>query len=90
MMTQSEVRACENSQDEISGILEPLNTGESAQLQATGRDFPRTLAGLGHGHGVGRRTASLLTCRNPAGSFSLITSRQYSISPVDWRSFSVQ
>lgn len=33
---------------------------------------------------------SRLTCRNPAGSFSLITSRQYSISPVDWRSFNVQ
>lgn len=90
LMTQSQVRACENSQDEISGVLESLSTGESAQLQAMGRDFPRTLAGLGCSHRVGRRIANPLTCRNPAGSFSLITSRQYSISPVDWRSFSVQ
>lgn len=32
----------------------------------------------------------MLTCRNPEGSSSLITSRQYSIRPVDWRSFRVQ
>lgn len=30
------------------------------------------------------------TCRNPLGSFSLRTSRQYSIMPVVWRSFMVQ
>lgn len=40
-----------------------------------------------------KKTSSLvlhLTCRNPLGSFSLMTSRQYSISPVVWRSFTVQ
>ena len=40
-----------------------------------------------------QKTSSLvlhLTCRNPLGSFSLMTSRQYSISPVVWRSFTVQ
>lgn len=31
-----------------------------------------------------------LTCRKPLGSFSLMTSRQYSINPVVWRSFTVQ
>lgn len=30
------------------------------------------------------------TCRNPLGSFSLRTSKQYSIMPVVWRSFMVQ
>lgn len=30
------------------------------------------------------------TCRKPLGSFSLMTSMQYSISPVVWRSFTVQ
>ena len=30
------------------------------------------------------------TCRKPLGSFSLMTSRQYSIRPVVWRSLTVQ
>lgn len=36
------------------------------------------------------RQKERLTCRKPLGSFSLMTSRQYSIKPVVWRSFTVQ
>lgn len=74
------------SQDESPGPPEPPSPGAATQLQAAGGDPPGT-GGLGRG-GAGGGAA--LTCRKPAGSFSLITSRQYSISPVDWRSFSVQ
>lgn len=35
-------------------------------------------------------SSSTPTCRKPLGSFSLMTSRQYSIRPVVWRSLTVQ